>query len=127
MRRVVADQIKALNELSALVSRSNRMVDAAPAAQPRKAAVNETPVAATMAAVAAAVEQQHRADSVRLPLPRWSPARPNPSPRLLRPRARPGSCACSPGPARRRAPGSPAGRKRPPARPALVAAGCRIF
>src|SRR3712207_8731560 len=44
MRRVVADQIKALNELSALVSRSNRLVDAAPAAQPRKAAVNETPV-----------------------------------------------------------------------------------
>ena len=31
MRRVVADQIKALNELSALVSRSNRVVDAAPA------------------------------------------------------------------------------------------------
>jgi hypothetical protein len=58
MRRVVADQIKALNELSALVSRSNRLVDAAPAAQPRKAAVNETPVAATMAAVAAAVEQR---------------------------------------------------------------------
>ena len=31
MRRVVADQIKALNEFSALVSRSNRVVDAAPA------------------------------------------------------------------------------------------------
>ena len=31
MRRVVADQIKALNELATLVSRSNRVVDAAPA------------------------------------------------------------------------------------------------
>ena len=37
MRRVVADQIKALNELSALVSRSSRAVDAAPPASSRGA------------------------------------------------------------------------------------------
>jgi hypothetical protein len=42
MRRVVADQIKALNELSALVSRSSRAVDAAPPAPPRR--VNEPAV-----------------------------------------------------------------------------------
>ena len=57
MRRVVADQIKALNELSALVSRSNRVVDAAPAVQPRR--VNE----ASIAAVAAVVEQRPAARS----------------------------------------------------------------
>jgi DNA anti-recombination protein RmuC len=81
MRRVVADQIKALNELSALVSRSNRLVDAAPAAQPRKAAVNETPVAATMAAVAAAVEQ--RIAQAPAPTPAPAPA-PAPAPTVAR-------------------------------------------
>jgi hypothetical protein len=43
MRRVVADQIKALNELASLVSRSNRVVDAAPAVQPRRAAEMPAP------------------------------------------------------------------------------------
>jgi len=81
MRRVVADQIKALNELSALVSRSNRMVDAAPAAQPRKAAVNETPVAATMAAVAAAVEQRIAQTPAPAPTPAVArQAEPKPAP-----------------------------------------------
>ena len=85
MRRVVADQIKALNELSALVSRSNRLVDAAPAAQPRKAAVNETPVAATMAAVAAAVEQRIAQAPTPAPIPAPAPtvarqAEPKPAP-----------------------------------------------
>jgi hypothetical protein len=83
MRRVVADQIKALNELSALVSRSNRLVDAAPAAQPRKAAVNETPVAATMAAVAAAVEQRIAQTPAPAPAPAPTVARqaePKPAP-----------------------------------------------
>jgi DNA anti-recombination protein RmuC len=83
MRRVVADQIKALNELSALVSRSNRLVDAAPAAQPRKAAVNETPVAATMAAVAAAVEQRIAQTPAPAPVPAPTVARqaePKPAP-----------------------------------------------
>jgi hypothetical protein len=36
MRRVVADQIKALNELSALVSRSNRAIDSAPPIEPAR-------------------------------------------------------------------------------------------
>jgi DNA anti-recombination protein RmuC len=81
MRRVVADQIKALNELSALVSRSNRLVDAAPAAQPRKAAVNETPVAATMAAVAAAVEQRIAQAPTPAPAPTVArQAEPKPAP-----------------------------------------------
>ena len=52
MRRVVADQIKALNELASLVSRSNRVVDSAPAAQPRR--VNEAPTAASSVAPQAA-------------------------------------------------------------------------
>ncbi len=52
MRRVVADQIKALNELASLVSRSNRVVDSAPAAQPRR--VNEAPTAASFVAPQAA-------------------------------------------------------------------------
>ncbi len=46
MRRVVAEQIDALNELSALVARSNRSVDVAqPAAQPRAAAQGRTEAA----------------------------------------------------------------------------------
>jgi hypothetical protein len=48
MRRVVADQIKALNELASLVSRSNRVVDAAPSVPLRR--VNEpSPAAAALA------------------------------------------------------------------------------
>ena len=68
MRRVVADQIKALNELSALVSRSNRVVDAAPAVQPRR--VNE----ASIAAVAAVVEQRPAPAVVSAPMPVNAPA-----------------------------------------------------
>jgi hypothetical protein len=66
------------------VSRSNRLVDAAPAAQPRKAAVNETPVAATMAAVAAAVEQRIAQTPMAAPAPAPTPvarqAEPKPAP-----------------------------------------------
>ena len=127
MRRVVADQIKALNELSALVSRSNRVVDAAPAAQPRKAAVNETPVAATMAAVARRRRTAHRPDTGTCPAPRRSPARRSRSPlRLRRPYPRPPRlrrlCAR---PRRRPSVRLRAGRRRLPARPAPAAAGCR--
>jgi hypothetical protein len=68
MRRVVADQIKALNELSALVSRSNRVVDAAPAVQPRR--VNE----ASVAAVAAVVEQRPAPAIATAPMPVNAPA-----------------------------------------------------
>jgi hypothetical protein len=100
MRRVVADQIKALNELSALVSRSNRVVDAVPAAQPRRAAVNETPVAATMAAVAAAVEQRIASAPPPAPAPAPTVAR-QPEPR---PAPAPARQAPAPAPVERPAP-----------------------
>jgi hypothetical protein len=79
MRRVVADQIRALNELSALVSRSSRVVDAAPAAQPRR--VNEAPAAAASVALAAAVEQRVVAPAPA-PVPAPTPA---PAPVVARP------------------------------------------
>jgi hypothetical protein len=105
MRRVVADQIKALNELSSLVSRSNRVVDAAPAVQPRRAAVNEAPVAATMAAVAAAVEQR-----IASPAPAQVAA-PAPAPVVARqPEPRPAPAPAAPAPAPVRQQAAPAER-----------------
>jgi hypothetical protein len=89
MRRVVADQIKALNELSALVSRSNRAVDAAPAAvQPRR--VNE-PLSAALTA-----ELRPTQASVSLAQAPEPPA-PAPAPRRVEPAPEP-----APGPAPRR-------------------------
>jgi hypothetical protein len=119
MRRVVADQIKALNELSALVSRSNRVVDAAPAAQPRR--VNEVPVAAVAppapapevrnAPSPARVEQS--APTARLVAPEAAQAVPAPAPTRAAPAAAPPP---NPAPARQAAPAERAPRRDEPAR-----------
>jgi hypothetical protein len=74
----VADQIKALNELAALVSRSNRVVDSVPA-QPRR--VNEAPVAAGGAVSAAPVQAVVHASEASVPhaqfvAPETAPAKP---------------------------------------------------
>jgi hypothetical protein len=87
MRRVVADQIKALNELSALVSRSNRAVDASPpvaaaaAGAPRRAA---EPVAAPAPAPAPSMrraEPAREAPPARPTTRREPPPAPAPEPR----------------------------------------------
>jgi hypothetical protein len=85
MRRVVADQIKALNELAALVSRSNRAVDVLPAmAQPRRvgetvamASVDALPRHAEPAAVAPVQEAaEPRASLARTASQTATPERP---------------------------------------------------
>jgi hypothetical protein len=83
MRRVVAEQIRALNELSALVSRSSRSVDAAPAAPPRR--VNEAP-----AATLAITSEVRRPDGpvAVAPVPvtaRFAEPQPSPTPAPTRP------------------------------------------
>jgi hypothetical protein len=99
MRRVVADQIKALNELTALVSRAGRGVDASAPPPPRRAP--EAPAAAPVAATAT---------------PEARPAAPPPSapPRLTgQDFARPPQAPSAPAPV--------APRATPPATPATPA------
>ena len=71
MRRVVADQIKALNELSALVSRSSRAVDAAPPAPPRR-------VSEPAAGIAAELRPTQGPSPAPAPAPRLAEAPPPP-------------------------------------------------
>ena len=95
MRRVVADQIKALNELSASVSRSNRAVDAAPAAvQPRR--VNEPLRRPSRRSFGRRRRRLSLAQAPEPPAPAPAPRRvepapepaPRPAPRGARPRRR---------------------------------------
>jgi hypothetical protein len=87
MRRVVAEQIDALNELSALVARSNRSVDVAqPSAQPRAAEQRRTAEAGRAAAPSSAAPQPARAPA--------APAQP-----AARPQAAPAAVS-APAPAR---------------------------
>ena len=76
MRRVVADQIKALNELSTLVSRSNRAVDAAPRPCSRGASTSR-PAARRVAAGRGRVPRRWPTRfAVRADSPRPAAARP---------------------------------------------------
>ena len=104
MRRVVADQIKALNELSALVSRSSRAVDAAPPAPPRRVSEPAAGIAAEL--------RPTQGPRLRLRLRRASPKRR----RRRRRRA---------GPSRRGETPPPAPPPRPPVRAAEPAPEAR--
>src|SRR5690606_34212375 len=83
MRRVVADQIKALNELTEIVTRSGRAVDVVEAAQPRRPAPAERP-------------------TIERPV---APApRPQPAPQAAQPAPQPAPRPAAPAPQREAAP-----------------------
>ena len=100
MRRVVADQIKALNELSALVSRSSRAVDAAPPAPPRRVGEPAAGIAAELRPTHGPSRAAPRLAEAPPPAPetrRPEPARETPPPSPPRPPVR----AAEPAPAAR--------------------------
>jgi hypothetical protein len=100
MRRVVLDQIKALNELSTIVARSHRAIDVAPAADTAVRA-SERPVSFQSRA---GLTAEVRAGG---PTPAARPAKPEPAPE-----PRPAAAAAEERPApRREEPAAPAARK----------------